>query len=99
MNCLAKLTSLQHAVNSVPGREQKKSNALGDSYGKKESLRLLEHACDGFDTPVLEMKKAVESLYLSGLSTSARARAAMARRLNIRGFGFFADNVGMVSLF
>ena len=99
VNALAKLTSLQNAVNCVPGRDQKKSNTLGDSYGKKESLRIMERACDGFDAPVLEMKQAIESIYLNGLYSSARAKAAAARRLGIRGFGFFADNVDLVSQF
>ena len=59
----------------------------------------MERACDGFDAPVLEMKQAIESIYLNGLYSSARAKAAAARRLGIRGFGFFADNVDLVSQF
>ena len=72
---------------------------MGDSYGKKESLRIMERACNGFDTPVIEMKQKIESIYLGGLSASARAKSAAASRLGVRGFGVFADNVDLVSLF
>ena len=72
---------------------------MGDSYGKKEALRLMERAGEGFDAPVLQLKHATESIYLNGLYSSARAKAAAAGRLGVRGFGFFADNVDLVSQF
>ena len=96
LNVLAKLTSLHHGVNSVPGREVRKANTLGDSYSKKESLRLMERACDGHDQPIMKMKHEMESVYLSGAAVTRRAKEAMVKRLNVRGFGVYGDNVDLV---
>ena len=93
----ATLTSLSHAVNMVPGKEQMRANKLGDAYSKKEGLNILEKVCEDYDAPVIALKKGVESLYAGRMANSAaRYRKAMATRLDIRGFSFFVDNVGRV---
>ena len=95
---LAKLTSLQNQINCVPGREQKKANRLGDCYSKEEAWKLMQGASDGYDAPIMAMKKGVESLYLGKMSeASARQRKAMAMQHSIFGYSFPADNVGLVS--
>ena len=95
----ATLNSLQHAVYMVPGRDQIKYNRLGDSYGKKESLNILERMCEGSDAPVKALKEKVEGLYSGNMmSASARYRKSVANRLNIFGIGRFADNIALVSI-
>ena len=58
----------------------------------------MQGASDGFDSPIMAMKKGVESLYLGPMKeASARQRKAMAMQLAIFGYSFPADNVGLVS--
>ena len=98
VNTLAKLTSLQNAVKCLPGQEHARANRLGDSYSKKESLKLMEGATSSYTSPILALKKGVESLYLDRLASSLRARIALARKLNVNGFSYLVDNVGLVGL-
>ena len=96
----ATLNSLHHAVYMVPGREQMKSNRLGDSYSKKESLDILEGMCKGSDAPVKQLKERVEGLYCGRMaSVTTRYRKSVANRLNIFGIGRFVDNIGLVSIY
>ena len=84
----------------VPGREQMKSNRLGDSYSKKESLDILEGMCKGSDAPVKQLKERVEGLYCGRMaSVTTRYRKSVANRLNIFGIGRFVDNIGLVSIY
>ena len=106
VNTLAKLTSLHNAVKCLPGQEHTRANRLGDSYSKRESLKLLEGATTSFDSPIVAMKKGVENLYLNQLASanlnrlasSNRAMRALANRLNVYGFSYLVDNVGLVGL-
>ena len=98
VNALAKLSSLQSAVKCLPGQEHKRANRLGDGYSRRESMTLTEGACSSFDSPVLALKKGVESLYLNRLASSSRALSALARRRNVNGFSYRVDNVGLVGL-
>ena len=94
---LATLSSLENAVNMVSGKEQQRSNRLGDSYSKYESRKILKGACEDFDAPVVALKEGVESLYSGGmLGASARHRRAVAVKRNITSFSYGADNVGRV---
>ena len=61
-------------------------------------MTLTEGACSSFDSPVLALKKGVESLYLNRLASSSRALSALARRRNVNGFSYRVDNVGLVGL-
>ena len=98
INTYAKLKTLQNQINCVPGREQKKYQQLGDCYSKRESWKLMQGVSDGFDSPIIAMQKDVQSLYLGRMQMAGtRRRKAVAMKGNIRGFAFFADNVGMVS--
>ena len=83
----------------VPGSEQRKGNALGDCFSKKESLKILSGACEGSDSPVVALKKGVEHLYTGPgmLGVSARRRKAVASALKTMGFSHGDDNVGRVS--
>ena len=42
------------------------------------------------------MKQEMESVYLSGAAVTKRAKEAMVKRLNVRGFGVYGDNVDLV---
>ena len=56
----------------------------------------MERACDGHDEPIKKMKQEMESVYLSGAAVTKRAKEAMVKRLNVRGFGVYGDNVDLV---
>ena len=43
-----------------------------------------------------KMKQEMESVYLSGAAVTKRAKEAMVKRLNVRGFGVYGDNVDLV---
>lgn len=76
-----------------------KSNRLGDSYSKKESLSILEGMCKGSDAPVKQLKERVEGLYSGSMaSATTRYRKSVANRSNIFGIGHFVDNIGLVSI-
>ena len=100
VNSLAKMTSLHNAVKCLPGQEHVRANRLGDSYSKRESMNLMEGTTTGFDFPVVALKKAMESLYLSNpyFASSARALKARANKLSVNGFSYLIDNVGLVCL-
>lgn len=71
----ARLKSLQNAVHMLPSRQQTQSNRMGDSYSKKESLRILEKISEDYTEPILAFKTGVESLYLGGTANlSKRSR-------------------------
>ena len=62
VNTLAKMTSLHNAVKCLPGQEHRQANRLGDGYSKLESMKLMEGATASFDSPIVALKKGVESL-------------------------------------
>ena len=98
VNTLAKMTSLHNAVKCLPGQEHRQANRLGDGYSKLESMKLMEGATASFDSPIVALKKGVESLYLNRSASSARALKALAGRLHVNGFSYLVDNVGLVGL-
>ena len=62
------------------------------------SLSVLDSASVGHDEDVRKVQKAVESLWLGKMADATpRQRQRMAQRLDIRGGGIFADNLGIVS--
>ena len=98
VNTLAKMTSLHNAVKCLPGQEHRQANRLGDGYSKLESMKLMEGATASFDSPIVALKKGVESLYLNRSASSARALKALAGRLHVNGFSYLVDNVGLVGI-
>ena len=62
------------------------------------SLSVMNSASVGHDEEVLRVKKEVESLWLGKMvQATPRQRQRMAQKLDIRGGGIFADNLGIVS--
>ena len=95
----AKLQSLQNAVHMLPGKSQKQSNRMGDSFSKQTAKKLLEKVCEDYDEPVWKMKTEVEGLYMGSMANASyKSRRALANKLGITGYSFFADNVGRVSV-
>ena len=94
----AKLQSLHNAVHMLPGKAHRQSNRMGDSYSKQTSKILLEKVCEAYDEPVWAMKAEVEGLYMGTMANASyKSRRALAKRLGITGYSFYADNVGRVS--
>ena len=94
----ATLSSLRNACNMVSGSEQRKGLTLGDCFSKKESLRILSSACENSDAPVISLKEGVEHLYTGPgmIGASARHRQSVAKKLGIKGFSHYDDNIGRV---
>ena len=94
----ATLHSLHNSVSNLPGKAQARANRMGDAYSQKEASAILSSVCDDFDAPAKALKQGVQDLYLGpGMyGASARRRTATAKRLGIKGYQFFGDNVGMV---
>ena len=95
VNEMTKIHSIYHAYKQTPGKEHRRLNSYGDIYSKKVSLKLLDQVAEDWDEPILGLKQSVEELYMGGLSKTGRQ--ALARRLNINGYVFHADNVGKVN--
>ena len=95
VNAMTKVNSVYHAYHQTPGKEHRRLNSYGDTFSKKVSLQLLDQLAEDWDEPILGLKQSVEELYQGGLSKTGRQ--ALARRLNIKGFVFHADNVGKVT--
>ena len=98
VNEYAKMKTLQNAINMVPGKAQRQANRLGDCFSKITSRQILHAICEDYDEPIVAKKEGVERLYMGTMATaSQKSRRALARRLAIKGFSFYPDNVGRVS--
>ena len=91
---MARIKGIHQVLTHTSGHLHKLSSRLGDSVSREIALKCLVDVSMDFDRPIRESKKAVESLWEGQLT--ARARQAMATRLEITGVSIFADNVGKV---
>ena len=98
MTGLTTLNTLDNTVNMVSGRQQARSNKMGDTFSKKESHTILNSVTRDYDAPVLALKAGVEFLYTGPgmLGAGTRLRKSTAIRLGIHGYQYFGDNVGRV---
>ena len=97
VSAVATLRSLQNAINMVPRKEQERGNRMGDCFSKKESLKILNNACNDHDAPLRRLRDGVQSLWTGGMiGASTRCRKAKAVRCDIRDYSFYVDNVGRV---
>ena len=73
------LRTLLNGVTHLPGRQQRLSNQMGDSFSKDISLQLMDSMSKGHDHLAVREKRGVERLWRG--ATTFKARRAMADRL------------------
>ena len=64
------LRTINNAVTHLPTKQQKLMNQLGDSFGKKVSLEMLESISVGHDRQIRQIQKDVESLWQGSMATA-----------------------------
>jgi len=68
-------------------------NLLGDTKSMERSISLLETVAEDCDEPLLDLKTGVESLWLGSMAgASKKSRAALARKLGIKGFSILSES-------
>ena len=97
INTLATVQSLSNAVNHADNKTQHQMNLIGDCLSMETSTMILDTVAEDCDEPLLDLRAGVESLWLGSMAgASLKSRAALARRMGIKGYTFLSDNVGFV---